>query len=101
MHERQGTAMSTIGIKELRDEIDSVLHRVKDKGEVIEVTDEGEVVALIVPAPGESVELSNEERDARDLEALARLKRLGEEISKHWPKDVSAVDAIRDVRREL
>jgi hypothetical protein len=31
----------------------------------------------------------------------ARLNRLSAEISSHWPKGVSAVDAIRDVRREL
>ncbi len=31
----------------------------------------------------------------------ANLDRLSAEIGAHWPKDVSAVDAIRDVRGDL
>jgi prevent-host-death family protein len=52
-------------------------------------------------SPAEGVTEDTAERDARDREALKRLKELGEEISARWPKGVSAVDAIRDVRRDL
>jgi len=33
--------------------------------------------------------------------AWANLERIAAEIGKHWRDDVSAVDAVRDVRREL
>jgi hypothetical protein len=33
--------------------------------------------------------------------AWANFDRLVTELGVHWPEDVSAVDAVRDVRREL
>ena len=42
--------MATMGIRELRDTLTSVLRRV-EAGERIEVTRDGEPVALIVPVP--------------------------------------------------
>lgn len=35
------------------------------------------------------------------FEGLARLRKLGEEISKTWPEGLSAADAIKQDRREL
>lgn len=49
-----------------------------------------------VPADGE------QQADAAKIEAeLAEFDRLGAAIGAMWPKGVSAVDAVRDVRREL
>ena len=98
--------MSTIGMKELRDDIEAVIRRVNADGETIEVAENGEIIALIVPPPEASAAESEapvaSERNNADEEheaAWAELRRLGEEISKRWPKGVSAVDAIRDQRR--
>jgi len=53
-----------------------------------------------VPTATQVVTISEHaERDETD-QVLDRLWALGDEISKSWPKGVSAIDAIRDVRRD-
>src|SRR5437879_12196741 len=42
--------MQTIGVRELKERISEMLRLVQEKGEIIEVTNRGEVVALLVPA---------------------------------------------------
>ncbi len=88
--------MKKFEIHELAEHIDEVLRMVEEEGEMIEVMKEGEVIARLVPArrPQQPVK-----RDLRDF--WAEMDRLAAEISAHWPGDVSAVDAVRDVRREL
>jgi antitoxin (DNA-binding transcriptional repressor) of toxin-antitoxin stability system len=85
--------VATVDAEELTRDADAILRRVKESGETVDISQGGEIVARLIPARG----LSNEERDRR----WAELKQLGEEISKRWPPDVSAVEAVRDVRREL
>ena len=94
--------MSTIGIKEFREQAEDLVSHVAETGESIEIVVQGRVAARLVPSrPVDEVEpLSDVERAQTEL-ALSRLKELGAEISKHWPEGVSGVDAIRDVRREL
>ena len=93
--------MSTIGIKELRTGIDAALRRVTDDGETIQIVSEGQIVAQLAPVdpPVSITPTADHDADAEDDATWAELMRLGEEISKHWPKGVSAVDAIRDQRR--
>ena len=101
MFERQGTAMSTIGIKELQERAEDLVNRVEETGESIEIVVHGRVAARLVPSRWtDEVEPLSEAERAQTEEALARLKEIGEKLSKHWPEGVSAVDAIRDVRRE-
>ncbi len=107
----QEEAMRTVGVRELEENIDEVLEQMRETGEVVAVTRGGEIIAHLVPAstpqwltpvPDGAVrkpENVNAPDNAQDI--WARLDRLSAEISAHWPKDVSAVDAIRDVRREL
>jgi prevent-host-death family protein len=45
--------MLTVGVRELRNKLSQYLKRVRE-GERIEVTDRGEVVALLIPAPNGS-----------------------------------------------
>ena len=87
--------MKKFEIHELAEHINEVL-RIVEEGETIELTKRGEVIARLVPArrPQQPVK-----RDLRDF--WAEMDRLAAEISAHWPADVSAVDAVRDVRREL
>lgn len=88
--------MKTLGVRELKERISEMLHLVQEKGEIVEVTNRGEVIALLVPAhrPQPSVEQSGSA-------IWTDFDRLAAEIGVHWPKNVNAVDAVSDVRREL
>lgn len=88
--------MKTLGVRELKERISEVLRMVQEQGEIIEVTNRGEVVARLVPAH----KVSPVEELAED-EAWTDLERLSAEISAHWPAGLSAVDAVRDARRDL
>jgi prevent-host-death family protein len=85
----------SVGVRELREKTSEIVRDVREKGEVVNVTYRGKTVARIVPT----------DPPRPDPEAVAawweRWKALGAEISKYWPEGVSAVDAIREQRREL
>lgn len=94
--------MSVVDIKDLQEHAADLVARVEEDGETIEIVHRGRVAALLVPSP--APETDADERAARRAQtaaALAAIDRLGEQIAKVWPKDVSSVDAIRDVRRDL
>ncbi len=85
--------MTTIELQEIKENIGEVIHQARVSGESVGVTEDGTLVAYLLPVRnGESLEAGGEKID---LDALVA------EISAHWPKGVSAVDAVRDVRREL
>ncbi len=88
--------MKTLGVRELKERISEILRLVEEEGETVEVTKRGEVIARLGPVrkPHRSVE------EADDA-VWTDLERLASEISANWPLNVSAVDAVRDVRREL
>jgi len=88
--------MKTLEVGELKERISEMLHLVQEKGEIIEVTNRGEVVALLVPAhkPRQPVEQPSGA-------ICTDFDRIAAEIGVRWPEDISAVDAVRDVRREL
>ncbi len=86
--------MRTIAVGELEANISEIVRQLREEGEAIEVTDLGRPVILIMPLNrAERVQMGN--IDWADTEALAA------EIARYWPEGVSAVDAVRDVRREL
>jgi len=88
--------MVTVGIRELKQQTSKILRRVREEGQIIEITYHGEIIARLVPV-SPPPETSNE-----DVAAIwANLDQLTAEISAKWPEGVSAVDAVRDVRREL
>jgi prevent-host-death family protein len=84
-----------VGIRELKQHTSKILRRVREEGETIEITYRGETVARIVPVNPRTP--SRQEMAA----VLADLDELAAEVSARWPEDVSAVDAVRDVRRDL
>jgi prevent-host-death family protein len=87
--------MQSIGIRELKEHTSQVLRRVREKGQSLQVTYRGHVIALILPAPASKTK-------AKDLETYwADLDQLSVEIGAHWPKGLSASDAVREGRREL
>jgi prevent-host-death family protein len=87
--------MLTVGIRELKTNTSEIIRRVRERSEVVDITHRGEVVARLVPvapllpAPEETAAI------------LADLDQLAAEIGAAWPEGVSAVDAVREVRREL
>ena len=87
--------MVTVGIRELKQQTSKILRRVREEGETVEITYHGQVIARLVPVnpPASSID----ERSA----IWADLDQLTAEISAKWPEGVSAVEAVRDVRREL
>ena len=88
--------MNSIGVTELKRNTSRVLRRLRDQREIMEVTVRGEVVALLVPAPN-----SKPASATLDEAVWTDLEQLAVEIGAHWPKDVSAVDAIRDDRERI
>jgi len=88
--------MKTLDVGELIEHIGEVLRMVEEEGETIEISNHGEVIAYLVPAAGPQSLAKPTKRDV-----WADLERLAAEISAHWPAEVSAVDAVRDVRRDL
>ncbi|MGH2558401.1 MAG: hypothetical protein ACRDJH_04990 [Thermomicrobiales bacterium] len=85
--------VATIDVQDLTTDADAILRRVKDDGEVVDISQEGEIVARLIPAHG----VTKEERDRR----WAELKQFVEEIGKLDGGEVSAVEMVRDVRRDL
>jgi antitoxin (DNA-binding transcriptional repressor) of toxin-antitoxin stability system len=96
--------MSTARIEDLKAHAEDLVARVEADGETFEIVYQGRVAALLVPSPepGPNSEsrLGEDDASKQTAEILDRLWALGDEISKDWPKGVSAVDAIRDVRRD-
>ncbi|MBV9707979.1 MAG: hypothetical protein JO125_11300 [Chloroflexi bacterium] len=89
--------MKTLKKQELKERIEEVLRMLEEEGETIEVTDDGEVIAHLVP----TLRLQQYTQKKETSRAWSDLRELAHEIGKHWQNDVSAVDAVRDVRREL
>jgi prevent-host-death family protein len=87
--------MQSISVRQLKEQTSAVLRRVREQREPIEVTYRGRVVARLVPVdPPTDADL--------DVAAVMRdLDELAEEIGRAWPAGVSAVDAVREGRREL
>ena len=87
--------MVTVGVRELKQETSKILRRVREEGEIFEITYHGEVIARLVP-------ISPPQPSDKEIAAvLADLEALSAEISSQWPEGVSALDAIHDVRRNL
>jgi prevent-host-death family protein len=86
--------METIGVRELKARATEIVRRVREEGAAFEVTYRRRAVARLVPISQPTTE--------RSVEAfLERLDRTAAEIGRHWPEGVSAVEAVREVRREL
>jgi antitoxin (DNA-binding transcriptional repressor) of toxin-antitoxin stability system len=87
-------AVGTIGVRDLEEHTRDVLRRVREGGEILDIADDGEVFARLIPVPPPV--------DAATRQAIwERRRQLIEDIDQSWPEGVSAADAIADVRREL
>jgi antitoxin (DNA-binding transcriptional repressor) of toxin-antitoxin stability system len=83
--------MRTIEMQELEEHVSEIIRQASERGETVEVTENGAVRALLVPVNNREPDKDGE----MDLEALVA------EIGKHLPERVDAVEMIHDIRREL
>jgi prevent-host-death family protein len=86
--------MATIDISELKQHPTEIIQRVKC-GETIEINEGGTVVARLTPTQSGTPTWKAQEETWTDLDALV------EEISKYLPEHVDAVEAVREIRREV
>jgi prevent-host-death family protein len=86
--------MRAIGVRELKQRASQVLRRVRERGEEVEVTHHGRVVARLIP-------VSRARPHPRAAATWATLDRVAREIGARWPKGRSAAAAVREGRRDL
>jgi prevent-host-death family protein len=87
--------MKTIASRDLRARLGAILEDVRDHRAEYVVTQHGKVVARIVP------EAAPTPRQETFEEVWADLDELAEQTARIWPQGLSAVDAVRAVRRGL
>ncbi len=89
--------MVTIEISEFKQRLDDILSELLSGGEPIELTKDGDVFAAIVPTRHSegAIHHDRNEKYWEEWEAVSAA------ISEKWPVGVSAVEAIREVRRDL
>jgi len=87
--------MEAVGVRALKSHTSEILRRVREKGETVDITYHGEIIAHIIPVGQQSPNMTN------DVEVWKELERLSAEISAKWPEGVSAADAVKEQRREL
>ena len=85
----------SVGVRELKANASGILRRVRDRGETVDVTHRGRVVAQIVPVAAPATAASE------DAAVWSDIDRLAAEIGARWPAGVMAVDAVREGRRDL
>ena len=84
--------MRTVGVRELKASASRLLKRVRERGDEIQITYRGRVVARIVPVP------KRRTSERRDRGVWADLDRLAVEIGTRWPKGVNAATAVAEGR---
>ncbi|MBM3312045.1 MAG: type II toxin-antitoxin system prevent-host-death family antitoxin [Candidatus Aminicenantes bacterium] len=87
--------MYQIGIRELKAHAGEILRRVREWGEIVEITYHGRTVARIVPSR------SAQRTVAESSPVWSDLDRLAAEIGARWPEGVTAVEAVKEGRRDL
>lgn len=81
--------MKSIGIEELEANVSQALAEVR-AGETIEITEQRQAVAILMPAPPDI-----DERRA----SLAQLDELRKEIGKHLSGPIDVTEILREMRR--
>ncbi|CAG0992153.1 hypothetical protein ANAEL_02361 [Anaerolineales bacterium] len=82
-----------IGIRELKSRASEVVRAVKEKRAQYVVTQRGVPAALIIPLD------ALVEAKPSDDEVWERLMKIGEELSKGWQSEKSAVEILSEMRR--
>ncbi len=82
--------------RELITRINEILRLIKEDGETIEIIDRGKVIAHVVPT--NALQKAVDHKLAISLQELDELAAI---IGSKWKGNMNAVEAVRDVRREL
>ncbi len=88
-------ARRSVGVRELRQHATEIVRQVRVKRTTVEITYRGKVIAQLVPVREPAPTSQETSAIWTDLDRLAA------EIGQRWPTEVSAVDAVREGRREL
>ena len=87
--------MRSIGIRELKARTSQVIREVRLHGGEVDITHHGRVVARLVPVA------APRPTSRRSAAVWSTIDRVAREIGRRWPKGVSAVQAVREGRRDL
>ena len=92
MRRKKQPRTEEIGIRELKSRASEVVRAVKEQRARYVITQRGKPAALIIPLDAAPPVRS-------DDEVWDRLTQLGEEISKSWQSEKSAVEILSEMRR--
>jgi prevent-host-death family protein len=92
MRKKKQPRTEEIGIRELKSRASEVVRAVKEERARYVITQRGKPAAMIVPLDAAPSEKSADE-------VWERLQQLGEEISKGWKSEKSAVEILSEMRR--
>jgi prevent-host-death family protein len=92
MRKKKQPRTEEIGIRELKSRASEVVRSVKEDRTRYVITQRGKPAAIIVPLDAAPPETSANE-------VWERLQQLGEEISKGWQSEKSAVEILSEMRR--
>ncbi|MHB8992285.1 MAG: type II toxin-antitoxin system Phd/YefM family antitoxin [Chloroflexota bacterium] len=86
--------MRSVGVRELKEHASRILEEVRQRGEEVQITRHGRVIARLVPVPQTAP-------DEGELDVIwSDMDRLAEEIESYWPQQVTATEAVAEGRRE-
>jgi len=82
--------------RKLMERINEILRLIEEEGETIELTKRGKPIIRMT-----KIDESQESTEKKDNNAWERLRKIAEELAPYWPKDMDAVEVVRDIRRDL
>jgi prevent-host-death family protein len=88
-------ATRSVGVRELKEHTTQILRQVRQRSVEVQITYRGQIIARLLPVRLTKSTLAQRSTVWTDLDELAT------EIGARWPAKVSAVDAVREGRREL
>lgn len=86
--------MRSVGVRELKQQTSQVLRALRTRGEEVDITYHGRVIARLVP-------VGRAPARRRTTAAWSTLDQVAREIGARWPKGRSASAAVREGRRDL
>jgi prevent-host-death family protein len=86
--------MRSVGVRELKQRTSQVLRELQARGDEIEITYHGRVIARLVP-------VGRPPARRRTAAVWSTLDQVAREIGAGWPKGRSATAAVREGRRRL
>lgn len=91
--------MASVGVRELKLQTSSILRRVRERGEALDVTLRGRVIARIVPVMTKRASRVQSARSRRSRAVWTEIDKLALEVAARWPKGLSAARAVSEDRR--